>query len=331
MAFLNKVGNFIKQATTSSPSVYQAIRCMSSSKLFVGGLSYGTDDLSLREAFTNYGEVVEARVIIDRETGRSRGFGFVTFTSSEEASAAITGMDGKDLHGRMVRVNYANDRSGGFRGGYGGGGGGGYGGSGGYGSSGGGYGGSGGYGGGGYGGGAGGGYGGRGGYGGGSDGYGASGYSDGGSGSYGVGSGGYAGSSGGNYSVAGGVGGSDNSFINTSGNNYAGGSTPSGYGAGDFSGSSGGYGSGRYNRNSGNFVGGTGEYYGVAGGAGGSDNYVDGTTVDTYASGSGAGGYGRTNHHQYGSSTDQYAQDDLLEDNFKDDEDEPEDYANKKS
>ncbi|THU71605.1 hypothetical protein C4D60_Mb04t03220 [Musa balbisiana] len=59
------------------------------------GLSYGTDDQSLRETFTNYGEVVEARVIIDRETGRSRGFGFVTFTSNEEASAAISGMDGK--------------------------------------------------------------------------------------------------------------------------------------------------------------------------------------------------------------------------------------------
>ncbi|KRZ63980.1 Glycine-rich RNA-binding protein 3, mitochondrial, partial [Trichinella papuae] len=81
--------------------MYQAMRSMSSSKLFVGGLSFGTDDQSLREAFTSYGEVVEARVIVDRETGRSRGFGFVTFTSTEEASAAITGMDGKDLHGRM--------------------------------------------------------------------------------------------------------------------------------------------------------------------------------------------------------------------------------------
>lgn len=84
------------------------------------GLSNGTDDQSLREAFTNYGEVVEgkwlffftekinnllykqthmfscaARVIMDRETGRSRSFGFVTFTSNEDASAAISGMDGK--------------------------------------------------------------------------------------------------------------------------------------------------------------------------------------------------------------------------------------------
>ncbi|KAA8547912.1 hypothetical protein F0562_004341 [Nyssa sinensis] len=57
-----------------NPSVYQAIRCMSSSKLFVGGLSYATDDLSLREVFSQYGEVSDARIIIDRDTGKSRGF-----------------------------------------------------------------------------------------------------------------------------------------------------------------------------------------------------------------------------------------------------------------
>ncbi|KAJ6810625.1 putative glycine-rich RNA-binding protein [Iris pallida] len=132
MAFANKIGGLLKKATTINSSLFQSIRCMSSSKLFIGGLSYGTDDQSLKEAFTNYGEVIEARVIMDRETGRSRGFGFVTFTSSEEASTAITGMDGKDLHGRMVRVNYATDRNRGFGGGGGyGGGGGGYGGGGG--------------------------------------------------------------------------------------------------------------------------------------------------------------------------------------------------------
>ncbi|KAJ4791600.1 glycine-rich RNA-binding-like protein [Rhynchospora pubera] len=155
MAFANKIGKLIKKSVSTSPSLYQSIRCMSSSKLFVGGLSYGTDEQGLKEAFNNYGEVVEARVIIDRESGRSRGFGFVTYTSTEEAQAAITAMDGKDLHGRMIRVNHATDRStgtrGGFggRGGYGGGGfgaggyGGGFGGSrGGYRGSGGGYGGN---------------------------------------------------------------------------------------------------------------------------------------------------------------------------------------------
>ncbi|PKA49738.1 Glycine-rich RNA-binding protein 3, mitochondrial [Apostasia shenzhenica] len=97
MAFANKIGSLIKQVVYMKPSIYQAIRCMSSSKLFVGGLSYSTDDQTLREAFSGYGEVVEARVILDRETGRSRGFGFITFTSGEEASAAITAMDGKVL------------------------------------------------------------------------------------------------------------------------------------------------------------------------------------------------------------------------------------------
>ncbi|WP_395241724.1 RNA-binding protein, partial [Salmonella sp. s51933] len=82
---------------------------MSSSKVFVGGLSYNTDDTSLREAFDKYGEVIEARVIIDRDSGRSRGFGFVTYTSGEESSAAIKALDGKELHVRRVSVNLAND------------------------------------------------------------------------------------------------------------------------------------------------------------------------------------------------------------------------------
>ncbi|XP_020258682.1 glycine-rich RNA-binding protein 3, mitochondrial-like [Asparagus officinalis] len=121
MVFSNKLGSLFKQAVNASnSSVLQAIRCMSSSRLFVGGLSYGTDDQSLREAFASFGEVTEARVILDRETGRSRGFGFVSFTSTEEASSAMSGLDGKELHGRMVRVNYATERTGGFRGGGGG-------------------------------------------------------------------------------------------------------------------------------------------------------------------------------------------------------------------
>ncbi|KAL1215108.1 Glycine-rich RNA-binding protein 3 [Cardamine amara subsp. amara] len=191
MAFLSKFGNILKQTSSkqlsaqvslSSPSLFQAIRCMSSSKLFIGGMAYSMDEHSLREAFTKYGEVVETRVILDRETGRSRGFGFVTFTSAEAASSAIQALDGRDLHGRVVKVNYANDRTSG--GGFGGGGYGGVGYGGGGGGYGGGGGGAGGYGGdasgygggaGGYGGGAGGGYGGDAtGHGGGGSGYGAS-------------------------------------------------------------------------------------------------------------------------------------------------------------
>ncbi|KAK4794304.1 hypothetical protein SAY86_012298 [Trapa natans] len=126
MAFFGKLGNMIKQTanrqssldiSASKPYIYQVVRCISSSKLFIGGISYGTDEMGLREAFSKYGEVIEARVITDRETGRSRGFGFVTFTSSEEASSAIQALDGQDLHGRRIRVNYATDRQPRFGGG----------------------------------------------------------------------------------------------------------------------------------------------------------------------------------------------------------------------
>ena len=101
-------------------------------KLFVGGISWNTDDSSLAAAFEAYGTVEEAKVITDRETGRSRGFGFVTMSSEDEASAAISGLDGQELDGRTVRVNVAQERQrrdggggGGRRGGGGGGGGGG--------------------------------------------------------------------------------------------------------------------------------------------------------------------------------------------------------------
>ncbi|PSR87726.1 Glycine-rich RNA-binding protein [Actinidia chinensis var. chinensis] len=143
MAFVSRIGNNLKQAvnkqvnlelSASNSSLYQAIRCMSSSKLFVGGLPYATDENGLREAFTRYGEVVDARIVMDRDSGRPRGFGFVTYTSTDEASSAIQALDGKDFHGRMLKVDYAVEKSRGFgdsygaNGGYGSGGGSGYGG-----------------------------------------------------------------------------------------------------------------------------------------------------------------------------------------------------------
>ncbi len=79
-------------------------------KLFVGGLSWDTDDRSLREAFESIGEVTDAKVITDRDTGRSRGFGFVTFASSGDANRALQEMDGAMVDGRSVRVNEANDQ-----------------------------------------------------------------------------------------------------------------------------------------------------------------------------------------------------------------------------
>ncbi|MCB9733148.1 MAG: RNA-binding protein [Deltaproteobacteria bacterium] len=97
-----------------------------SKKLFVGGLSWDTTDASLRDAFSQFGEVTDAKVITDRETGRSRGFGFVTFEDSAAGAQAIAQMDGKELDGRTVRVNEAQEKTGGGggRGGFGGGGGG---------------------------------------------------------------------------------------------------------------------------------------------------------------------------------------------------------------
>jgi RNA recognition motif-containing protein len=92
-------------------------------KLFVGGLAWATTDDGLRAAFENYGPVTDAKVITDRDTGRSRGFGFVTFQDPEDGKKAMAEMDGQQLDGRQVRVNEAQDKR--DRGGRGGGGGGG--------------------------------------------------------------------------------------------------------------------------------------------------------------------------------------------------------------
>ncbi|KAL8229189.1 hypothetical protein R6Q57_014089 [Mikania cordata] len=194
MAFVIKVGSLLKQSgnknvstglLSSNSPFFQAIRSMSSAKLFVGGLAYATDEMGLREAFQQYGEVIEARVITDRDSGRSRGFGFVSYTSADAANSALQDMDGKELHGRRIRVNFAQERPrptfGG--GGYGGGS---YGGPGGYSGGGGSFGGPGGYSGGG------GSFGGPGGYSGGGGSFGGPGGYSGGGGSFG-GSGGYSG------------------------------------------------------------------------------------------------------------------------------------------
>ncbi|MDB5883303.1 MAG: RNA-binding protein [Ramlibacter sp.] len=178
-------------------------------KLYVGNLPYSVRDSDLEQAFGQYGAVTSAKVMMDRETGRSKGFAFVEMASDPEAQAAIEGMNGQSLGGRSVVVNEARPmesrppRSGGYGGG--GGSGGGYGGGG---SGGGGYGGGGsgggGYGGGGSGGGGrreggGGGYGGRGGGGGGGDGGFRSPYGSGPRGGGRGGSGGGSGGGGGGY------------------------------------------------------------------------------------------------------------------------------------
>lgn len=82
-----------------------------STRLFVGGLSWETGDADLRAAFEGCGAIVEAKVITDRDTGRSRGFGFVTFESAEAARQAIESLNDTELDGRTIRVDAAQEKS----------------------------------------------------------------------------------------------------------------------------------------------------------------------------------------------------------------------------
>lgn len=97
-------------------------------KLYVGNLSYSVDSAALESYFGEHGRVQSAQVIMDRDTGRSKGFGFVEMSTDDEAQNAINNLDGQEFQGRSIRVNEAkpreNNRGGG--GGYGGGGGGRY-------------------------------------------------------------------------------------------------------------------------------------------------------------------------------------------------------------
>ena len=111
--------------------------------IYVGNLSYQTDDRELEDLFAPYGDIASARVITDRETGRSKGFGFVEMPDSAQAEAAISALNDTEIDGRNLRINEARPREerprgGGGGGGYGGGGGGNRGGGGGYGGGGGG-------------------------------------------------------------------------------------------------------------------------------------------------------------------------------------------------
>jgi RNA recognition motif-containing protein len=94
-------------------------------RLYVGNLSYDASTDSLRQAFEEIGEVTDVHIAMDRDSGRSRGFGFVTMATSELAADAISRMNGASLDGRALRVNEAEERKGGGGGGFGGGGGGG--------------------------------------------------------------------------------------------------------------------------------------------------------------------------------------------------------------
>jgi RNA recognition motif-containing protein len=100
-------------------------------KLYVGNLSFNTSEAQLRDLFAAHGEVASASLVMDRDTGRPRGFGFVEFNNDEQAKAAMAALNGKNVDGRDLTVNEAKPREaggggrGGFGGGRGGGGGGG--------------------------------------------------------------------------------------------------------------------------------------------------------------------------------------------------------------
>ena len=118
-------GNSLKKASVSDSKHHM------SNKLFVGNLSFNTTENDLNDAFAAFGTVTETNLMMDRTTGRPRGFGFVTMGSADEAQKAIEGMNGKDMDGRALTVNVAKPREvrtggggGGGRREYGGGGGG---------------------------------------------------------------------------------------------------------------------------------------------------------------------------------------------------------------
>ncbi|MDE3268782.1 MAG: RNA-binding protein [Pseudomonadota bacterium] len=79
-------------------------------KLFIGGLSWNTSEARLRETFEKFGDLDDIRIITDRDTGRSRGFGFVTFAEEDSAQKAIAEMDGCNLDGRNIKVNEAEEK-----------------------------------------------------------------------------------------------------------------------------------------------------------------------------------------------------------------------------
>lgn len=113
-------------------AVSRTVKHHMSNKLFVGNLSFNTTENDLNDAFSAFGTVTETNLMMDRETGRPRGFGFITMSSAQEAQKAIDALNGKEMDGRALTVNVAKPREerapgggGGGRRDYGGGGGGG--------------------------------------------------------------------------------------------------------------------------------------------------------------------------------------------------------------
>ncbi|PWA90492.1 nucleotide-binding alpha-beta plait domain-containing protein [Artemisia annua] len=98
---------FGKQVMTSHLRSFTSASSNNNNKLFVAGLSWSVDEKSLKEAFSSFGQVSEVRIMYDKDSGRSRGFGFVNFSTEDEATSAKDTMDGKALLGRPLRVCFA--------------------------------------------------------------------------------------------------------------------------------------------------------------------------------------------------------------------------------
>lgn len=101
----------VNKAAPRGTKVERPFQAGPTNKIYVGNLPWQADDNSLLQLFSEHGKVLEARVVYDRETGRSRGFGFVTYSSESEVNDAIAALDGADMDGRPLRVNIAEDRS----------------------------------------------------------------------------------------------------------------------------------------------------------------------------------------------------------------------------
>jgi len=110
MVIPGQMGDLVCPGEFENDKAQVYVENCSMKNIYVGNLAYGVSDDDLHEAFAAYGDVARAKVIMDRDTGRSKGFGFVEMTNDSEAQAAIEGLNEQPISGRNVRVNEARPR-----------------------------------------------------------------------------------------------------------------------------------------------------------------------------------------------------------------------------